>query len=478
MPGIQIPIGVNLDPLRKGAAQVRGILDRELGGTLSGLTRGLGVAGLAAGMGYLAKESVKLAMNMEQLQVAFTTILGSGGKATQLLADIQKMATATPFETLELADAAKSLVAFGVGSENVVTTLTRLGDLASGLNIPLGEMADLYGKMKVQNRIFAEDINQLTGRGIPIIAELAKQFGVAEEKIKEMVKEGEVGFANLEKAVVSMTSEGGKFNNMMENQSKTMQGQLSTLKDEFKVLGLELGEQVLPVLKEMVTTTTDWVRKLKEGKDSPAGNSGGISGWMKDFEDAFMEGEMPTDIISLLAQKRHNRANATEKSPFFSAGMTAPESWEAYMSKKRAAQNEDWVNMVLESEAEAAAERAANKGKGGSSMPGADFLKSMVPAILEEAARRATKKKDDMVAALFGDTVASGSGMAIETSAGPRSVIDQMTTSLARIGGARGIGPMAARGMESLQKTANDELRQANVYLAKLAEDRMAGSYT
>ena len=104
----------------------------------------------------------------------------------------------------------------------------RLGDIASGVTMPLGELAQIYGKARVQGRLFAEDMNQLTGRGIPIIGEIAKQLGIADSEVKKYVEKGEVNFGMIEQAFISLTSEGGRFHDMMKEQSKTMAAIAST----------------------------------------------------------------------------------------------------------------------------------------------------------------------------------------------------------------------------------------------------------
>lgn len=115
-------------------------------------------------------------MDFEQTATAFRTMLKDGEKSGALLKDLSKFAADTPFEFPEIANAGKSLLAFGFEAQNVKDNLRRLGDVSSSLNIPLGELTDIYGKARVQGRLFSEDINQLTGRGIPIIQELAKQL--------------------------------------------------------------------------------------------------------------------------------------------------------------------------------------------------------------------------------------------------------------------------------------------------------------
>jgi len=190
----------------------------------------LGLTGLQSAFGAVTS-AVTGAANMEQAEIAFGVLFKSADTAKTVLSDLSNFAADTPFELPELTGAARSLAAFGTASSDIVPTMRRIGDVASGIGQPIGELAELYGKAKVQGRLFGEDINQLTGRGIPIIGELAKQFGVSEDKVKKLVEEGKVGFPQLEKAFVDMTSSGGMFEGMMDKQSRSLGGIWSTLQD-------------------------------------------------------------------------------------------------------------------------------------------------------------------------------------------------------------------------------------------------------
>jgi tape measure domain-containing protein len=233
----------------RSAASLKGSL-----GALNSIGGGVGLGTLfsVAGLGALAGSTVKLAAGYEQTNVAFKTMLKSGAAATDLLGKLSKFAQDTPFQFTELTDAGKKLLAFGVAADDIVPTLRRIGDISSGIGAPIGEIAELYGKARVQGRLFAEDVNQFTGRGIPIIQELAKQFGVADSEVKKLVESGEVGFKNLEQAFVSMTTGAGQFTGLMVEQSKTLIGQWSSLKDLIEQTGRTLGENFLPPLKEAV----------------------------------------------------------------------------------------------------------------------------------------------------------------------------------------------------------------------------------
>jgi len=200
----------------------------------------LGVGSVAGAIGF----GVKLAADMEQAEVAFTTMLGSAEKAKKILGDLQRFADITPFEFPELRDTARQLIAFGIGVDDVMEHIRRLGDISAGVSQPLNEVAAIYGKARVQGRLFAEDINQFTGRGIPIIGELAKQFGVADEAVRKLVETGQVRFEHLQRAFKALTDEGSKFGGLMGRQAETLSGKWSTFLDSFKGALRDLGTMI------------------------------------------------------------------------------------------------------------------------------------------------------------------------------------------------------------------------------------------
>ena len=179
----------------------------------------------------------------QQLEVAFKTMLGSAEQAKALMSQLTQTAATTPFGLEDVAQGAKQLLAYGFEAEKVNETLIRLGDIAAGLSVPLNDLVYLYGTTMAQGRLYTQDLNQFTGRGIPMISELAKQFGVAESKVKELVEAGKVGFPEVQKVIESLTDEGGKFGGLMEAQSKTITGQISNIEDAISMMFNELGQQ-------------------------------------------------------------------------------------------------------------------------------------------------------------------------------------------------------------------------------------------
>ena len=178
----------------------------------------------------------------QQLEIAFGTMLKSKEKANELMAQMTDLAAKTPFGLQEVSEGAKRLLAFQVPAEEVTETLRRMGDVAAGLGVPMGQLIHVYGQVKAQGKLMTNDLYQFMNAGIPIIAELSKVVGKSETEIKDMVSAGKIGFAEVQAVIKGMTDEGGLFYNLMAEQSKTLSGQLSNLEDNFDNMLNEIGK--------------------------------------------------------------------------------------------------------------------------------------------------------------------------------------------------------------------------------------------
>ncbi len=198
------------------------------------------------GMAWSVKEFTQKVMQVrgqfQQLEMSFKTMLQSEEKANALMQQLVKTAAVTPFDLTGVANGAKQLLAYGLEADKVNSTLIRLGDIAAGLSIPLGDIVYLYGTTMAQGRLYTQDLNQFTGRGIPMIQELAKQFGVADSEVRKLVEEGKVGFPEVQKVIENLTDKGGKFGGLMEAQSKTITGQIANIEDAIDMMFNDIGK--------------------------------------------------------------------------------------------------------------------------------------------------------------------------------------------------------------------------------------------
>lgn len=223
----------------------------------------LEIGGLAA-IKKFGSDVIEATGKMQQLQVALSTILQDKSKADQLIADIVQFAAKTPFNLDDVATGAKQLLAYGSSADKVVNELSMLGDVASGLQIPIGQLIYLYGTLRTQGRAMTVDIRQFAGRGIPIYEELAKVLGVSKDQVSELVKEGKVGFKEVEQAFKNMTSEGGKFANLMESSAGTWPQRLSNIEDTLFQKMNEFGNKYKEVFEFGIGTAEDLVESLDD----------------------------------------------------------------------------------------------------------------------------------------------------------------------------------------------------------------------
>ncbi len=214
-------------------------------------------AAAAFGAGFTAKELIsniaQVRGEFQQLEVAFKTMLGSEDKANALMQQLVKTAATTPFDLQGVANGAKQLLAYGENVENVNDDLIRLGNIAAGFSQPLGDIVYLYGTTMTQGRLYTADLNQFTGRGIPMIRELAKVFGVAEGEVRSLVEAGKVGFPEVQKVIQNLTNEGGMFYNLMQEQSKTITGQISNIEDAVSTMFNEIGKANEGIINEALS---------------------------------------------------------------------------------------------------------------------------------------------------------------------------------------------------------------------------------
>jgi hypothetical protein len=229
----------------------------------SGMGLAFGATEIIQGIGAAGTKIVQLGANMEQTRITFETMLGSVEKSNAAIAMMKKYAESTPFSQKEVIDSTKSLLAYGFTMGDVTKQMTMMGDIASGLNIPMGELTYLYGTLRAQGKAMTKDIQQFAGRGIPILEALQDVLGVKSTgAVQDLVTAGKVGFAEVEKAFEKMTNGSGKFAGLMEKQSKSLAGRWSTFQDIIESSATTMGEKMIPALGGVLDWMTEIAREI------------------------------------------------------------------------------------------------------------------------------------------------------------------------------------------------------------------------
>lgn len=200
---------------------------------------------LVGGLGFeqLAEHIFNVRSQFQQLEISFTTMLGSEQKAGALMNQLVQTAAKTPFDMSSITNGAKQLLAYGTAANEVNDILVHLGDISAGLSVPLNDLVYLYGTTMSQGRMYTVDLRQFMGRGIPMAEELGKIMGKTTQEVQQAVTDGKVGADLVKKAIINMTEEGGKFGGLMEKQSTTLQGKWSNIGDSVDQMFNELGKK-------------------------------------------------------------------------------------------------------------------------------------------------------------------------------------------------------------------------------------------
>jgi len=236
-------------------ANIRAVITAEdrASSVLSGVGSSFGKLAGAMAVGQLAANGITRAIDavvsassnvlqsaadFQQSRVAFDTMLGSAEKAKKMLKEISDFAQRTPFELPEVVTGAKQLLAYNIEAEKIIPTFEALGNIAAGVGKDkLPQLILAYGQVRTATKLTGAELRQFTEAGVPMLDALAKQFGVTTGAVQDMISKGQVGFPDVEKAIAGMSSEGGKFFNLMDKQSKTFDGVLSNLNDNFMRVG-------------------------------------------------------------------------------------------------------------------------------------------------------------------------------------------------------------------------------------------------
>ena len=246
-----VKIGADTSDLRKELNATKRQIKTAFGSDALDLSnKSLAVlGGIGAGLAALGVASVKAGASLQSTKTAFTNMLGSAEKAQDFLAKMQDFAAKTPFEFSQVSQAAQKFIAFGFSAEQVIPTLTAVGDAAAGVGLGaegINRITLALGQMAAKSKVQAGEMMQLTETGIPAWKMLADQIGVSVPEAMSMVSKGAIDAATGITALVSGMEQ--SFGGMMDQQSQTISGTWSTLMDGLEQSAAQVGLQIAEAL--------------------------------------------------------------------------------------------------------------------------------------------------------------------------------------------------------------------------------------
>lgn len=267
-----IKIGADTSELRKQLNSTKRQIRSAFGSDFLNISNkaAVAIAGIGAAIAAAGVKAVEAAGKLQNVQTAFTNMLGSAQKAAAFTKELQGFAAATPFEFNQVTSAAQKFLAFGFTAEQVIPTLTAVGDAAAGVGLGadgIDRVTLALGQMAAKSRIQSDEMLQLTEAGIPAWQMLADKIGKSVPEVMDMVSKGAVDAATGINALVEGMNQ--KFGGMMEQQSHTIQGTWSTLMDGIDQtaaqVGLRLAENfnVTGIFESLGNTMNDFAQTVQ-----------------------------------------------------------------------------------------------------------------------------------------------------------------------------------------------------------------------
>lgn len=201
---------------------------------------------------------------MEQYTTSLEVMLGSASKASAMIEKMRDFAAKTPLTLENVISGGSLLMSYGVDESNLIDTMTKLGDLARGNAEKMDRITLAYGQMLAKGKVTGEELMQMTEAGVPLQTALAESIGVTGEEFSKMVSAGKVGIDDLNNAITGLTTGNGKFAGMMEKQSQTMHGMLSTLLDNLSEFMRKMGEGAFGEVKSALQEASDLLAEWEE----------------------------------------------------------------------------------------------------------------------------------------------------------------------------------------------------------------------
>lgn len=225
----------------KDAASKFGDLANKIDGAAGKIQKvsGLMLGGLASGFGAAAVSGIQFNAQMEQYATTFEVFTKSAEKADAILEELQKKGAETPFEFTDLADATQKMMAFGFTADEALANLDMLGNAAQGDAEKLETITTAFARMTSSGKVTLEDLNMMIDVGFNPLQQVANDTGTTMGEVYEQISDGALDVETVTKAMKEMTSEGGQYAGLMEKQSQTLNGMLSTLSDTVQ---MKLGD--------------------------------------------------------------------------------------------------------------------------------------------------------------------------------------------------------------------------------------------
>lgn len=224
--------------------------------------KALAVIGGTGVLKALGSEMIRVRGEFQSMQTAIETMVGKD-MAGQLIPQIKELAKISPLTMSDMVGAEKMMLGFNIQAEDTIKYLKAISDISMGESSKFNSLTLAFSQMSAAGKLMGQDLNQMINAGFNPLQIISEKTGKSIATLKDEMSKGAVSAEMVQQAFIDATSAGGKFYNMSENASKTINGQLSMMQDALDSVFNELGTKSESVIMDGIQMTTSLIQNYE-----------------------------------------------------------------------------------------------------------------------------------------------------------------------------------------------------------------------
>jgi tape measure domain-containing protein len=261
----------------------------QFGSIVKGGLTVLGIQSATQALKDFTLEAVRAAAEFQKNQIAFKTFIGSTQQANKVLTELVDLAIKTPFTSEQTIQAGRVLAAYGFNAAQLVPIIKRLGNISAGTQIPLEQLALVFGQIKAAGKLMGQDLLQLVNAGFNPLQEISERTGESMAALRKRMGEGKISFEEVAESITYATERGGRFYDLNNKLAETTAGKIDQLRERWQLFTRETGTALEPITNGFVELASSILNATNQvvgfiqaiGKLVP----GGIERWLKDSKE-------------------------------------------------------------------------------------------------------------------------------------------------------------------------------------------------
>lgn len=226
------------------------------------LTKVLGIIGGVTALKGFASELIRVRGEFQSMETAIETLVGKD-MANKLIPQIKELAKISPLTMSDMVGAEKMMLGFNIQAEDTIRYLQALSDISMGDSVKFNSLTLAFSQMSAAGKLMGQDLNQMINAGFNPLQVISEETGKSIATLKDEMSKGALSAEMVQQAFIDATSAGGKFYQMSENASKTINGQISMMQDALDAAFNEIGQASEGVIMKGIQATTSLIQNYE-----------------------------------------------------------------------------------------------------------------------------------------------------------------------------------------------------------------------